>query len=130
MPPWVVIIKSHTYNACATKIQSLQDIRDTLDILLRSDTYSNTDHLPYAFRFQDANGEQIENFNSDGDNGAGIQILKTLKSKNVNNLVIFATHSNSESYLSAKQKNDSLSKVTSGALLALNNLMEESMSNM
>ena len=117
----IVSERDHAFLACSTKVKSLQAVRDGLDSLLLSDDFSKADHIPYAFRFHDADGKICENFSSDDDHGAGLQLLRALQSSNMIDVAVYAAHFTSDSPLTTKKRNESLKHIVSGAILALNN---------
>ena len=94
--------------------------------MLQSGTLSNVDHMPFAYRFRDEMGNKWENFDSDTDQFAGLQILKAMRLKSAENICVFVRHITS-SQLSIKAKNKSLDQVTAGALLAYSNLEAQEM---
>ena len=53
----------------AIEMQSIHDVRNWLDYLLKHDDVASADNLPYAFRSSDPSttSRLFENFNSDGD---------------------------------------------------------------
>lgn len=117
----VITAHNHHFRACVTKIHSLQDIRDSMDIFLRKDEFINADYIPYAFRYIDQEGKLVENFHSDDDSGTGLQILKALRKKDAMDIVVFVTHYKADNYIGAKSKMETIIQLVSGALLSLGN---------
>ena len=59
---------------------------------------ATANHLIMAYRFTDSGGKLRENFDSDGDFGAGIELLKFMRNKYIMNCVYFATRHCSPGY--------------------------------
>ena len=83
----------HTFLARAVTINSLQGVRDTMDIFCaETNIMLNANSISYAYRFRPESGPVIENFNSRGDTGVGPQILRQLRDKQAENVVCFTAH--------------------------------------
>ena len=61
-------------------------------------------HIPYAFRFRNADGTLCEDFKSCRDTGVGPQILKHLRDLKVENAVCFIAHCYEDKYIDGKTK--------------------------
>ena len=109
----------HEFRAWAASATDLQGVRDVHDFLMRTDVLSDATYVPYAYRYRDLSGNIVENFQSDGNYFAGLQILKTMRTQKAENIVIFINHKASPEMISNKKKVESLTKVTCGALLCL-----------
>ena len=114
-----ISIKHNVFNARTTRVESLQDIRDAYDSVLQQDTYAHAGSLPFAYRFMNGNGTLVENFESNGENGAGLSILRCLRKKKINNVVCFVSLEGAGSALTYKAKSEAMEGVVSGSLLAL-----------
>jgi len=70
-----------SYSAMAT---NLHEVRDVIDTLLQRSEVASATHLMYAYRFHDQSQNLVENFASDDDHGLGLEILKTMRTKDAN----------------------------------------------
>ena len=78
---------------------------------------------PYAFRFQDTQTATCENFESDGDNGMGLTILKTLKEKQAKNVAVYVSHVDIACKpITMKEKTAAAKQVVEDALIKLGRL--------
>ena len=116
----------HTFKACVTKINSMQDIRDAHDVLLHKYQYANASHLSYAYRIADAAGNVEENFDSNGNSGVGMQILRRLRKENATDAVCFVAHTHKKEPIAYKNKTDSIEQTVSGGMLAMRNVLAAS----
>ena len=116
---------THEFRGYAIEMQSIQNVRNALDYLLKHEDVANADHLPYAFRSSDPSttSRLFENFNSDGDTGTGLMILKSLQTNKVMNLAVFVTHSGS-GYITHKKKIECINGVVAEALMALKSIAD------
>ena len=116
----------HSFKASVTRINSLHDIRDAHDNLLHEQAYANATHLSYAYRIVDAAGNIEENFDSNGNSGVGMQILRRLRKESTTDIVCFVAHTCKGDTISFKNKIDSIEQSVSGSLLAMLNLLASS----
>lgn len=116
-----VVESDHVFQACAFKVNDVQDVREALDSFLSETDHAVATHAPYAYRCRSPNGQFIENFESDGDINVGLQCLKILRENNADNMAVYIAHHTSEQRLSMKAKIKCLHQAVSGALLALSN---------
>ena len=112
----------HHFQAWAATVQSLQQVRECYDELVKVTDVAMTDHLAYAYRFTNDTYTH-ENFDSDGDNGTGLQIIKILRTIKCKDIAIFVSHSMGISNIPMAIKIDVLKHVVNGAVLALKNGM-------
>ena len=113
----VCVEDGHAFQAWAIPVHSLDEIREGLDQLLQVTQVAGATHIPYAFRISGADGA-YENFNSDGDLGAGLSMMRILRDLSVNNVAVFVAH-HSVGPLAKKKKMECLANVVNGATLAL-----------
>ena len=113
-----VSVNQYTLNARSMNISSLQDVRDAQDSILHHDTYIRADSIAYAFRYIDVDGSTVENFESDGESGAGLNILRCLVNKNAENVACFVAIQGSGK-IGLKAKSEAVNSVVNGSLLAL-----------
>ncbi len=78
------------YNADAT---NLQDVRWVLDTLMSKTEVASATHVIYSYRFRQSDGSVLENFDSDGDYGMGLNLLKKMQQKNALNKLFVTTRS-------------------------------------
>ena len=119
-------VKQHSFQAVSLPVNSLQDVRNSIDSQLQSSDLSQSDHMPYAFRFEETSGRLSENFSSDGDYGAGLQLLRSLRKQNAKNIVCVTAHYTAGSHINFKGKMDALNTVVCGSLLALQQNQQDS----
>lgn len=112
----------HQFRAWAIPTIDLHGVREGLDLLLQREELARAQFASYAFRFKDNNGQYVENFHSDNDNGMGLAILKTLRNKDAMDIAVYVSHMGSHKSLPMKRKILATKEVVSGALLALINL--------
>ena len=83
--------ENHIFQAWAVQAKDLQGVREGLDDELSSGLAAAS-HVLYAFRFREADGKIVENFDSDADNGMGLRILKTLRANQALNVAVYVGH--------------------------------------
>ena len=110
-PSEVVDVDGHEFVARFAKVSSMQGVREAIDTLLKDEVFFKATHMPYAFRFQDADGQLYENFSSDDDNGAGLHMLRELQKCSAMNLVVCAAHVTADTQVPYKRKLDALGEV-------------------
>ena len=104
-------VAGHRFQCWLASADSLQSVRDAYDAMIITKNAANADHIPYAFRFHGEEGGTEENFESDGDHGAGLHALKVMKLKGMNDMSVFVTHVSSEIPISMKAKGDAIKHV-------------------
>jgi hypothetical protein len=83
-----------TFKGYVADVASLVDVRGTLDSLIRRPDVAAATHVIYAYRFHvDDNPENVmvENFDSDGDYGVGLKLLRAMQDKEVVSRLFVAT---------------------------------------
>ena len=83
--------ENHIFKTWAVPAKDLQGVREGLNEALNSGLAAAS-HVPYAFRFREADGKIVENFDSNADNGMGLRILKTLKANQALNVAVYVGH--------------------------------------
>ena len=77
-----------TFHGYVASVKSTQDVSDVLAMANSNPTLAAANHLMYAFRIGDDDGNiKTENFHSDGDYGVGLNLLKHMQSHNIFNKV-------------------------------------------
>ncbi len=77
----------------AANIFNLDDVASVLDNALLMDGVATSTHRMYAYRYKDGDGTVYQNFDSDGDDGVGSELLKAMVNDNVLNTIWIATRS-------------------------------------
>ncbi len=67
-------------------VTSLEDVREVLNQVLLEPGNANASHVVHAYRFQEGD-MTVENFDSDGDHGLGLELLKTIRSVDAGNVM-------------------------------------------
>ena len=116
-------LSQHVFRAWAIPTTDLQGVREGMDAAL-ADGLSVAKFAPFAFRFKDDDGRVTENFDSDGDNGTGIAILRCLRDQQAINVAVYVSHEDDAGVaLPIKLKTTEIQKVVSEALKSLGRLM-------
>ena len=84
-------VAQHVFKAWPAPTTSLRGVCEGLDVALINGL-AGANFAPYAFRLQATQTGTCENFESDGDKGMGLTILKTLKEKQVMNVAAYISH--------------------------------------
>ena len=79
-----------TFSGYSAPVSSLRDVRRVVDKLLQSPSAAQCSHFMYAYRIS-TDQVTIENYHSDCDHGVGLELLKTMKDKDITNTVFIAT---------------------------------------
>ena len=107
----------HIFSVWAAPAINLQGVREGYDTAL-ADGLPAATHAPYALRFKNEDGSITENFESDGDNGAGLALLKFLREKKVTDAAFYISHLDQPNRpLALKLKSSTMQKVAEEALL-------------
>lgn len=86
-------------------VTSLSDVGQALDVLVRRQEVASATHVIYAYRIQTSSGgDVIENFDSDGDYGVGLQLLKAMQRQTVVNKLLVATRTCGPNYAHIGQR--------------------------
>jgi hypothetical protein len=80
------IFQSH-----AIKIKNLNEINIYRNYILSQKKIKKATHNISAYRFTDENGNEIEDYDDDGEHDAGIRVLGILKKMKINNIFIVVT---------------------------------------
>ena len=70
----------------AQDVTSMEQLAKIRDLLLKDPDTQKASHIVMAYRIQN-----LENFDSDGDDGTGLQLLKFMREKKLVNCAFFAT---------------------------------------
>ena len=80
-------------------------------------------HIPYAFRFRNADGTLSEDFKSCRDHGVGPQILKHMRDAKVENAVCFLAHCYEHKFIDGKTKFSLVERCVKDSLRDLQNVV-------
>jgi hypothetical protein len=86
-----------TFAGYAANVTSQDDVRQIVDSLMRRPEVATATHVIYAYRYTTPAGP-IANFQSDGDHGVGLRLLKEMQSKNIIDKMLIACRSCSHDY--------------------------------
>ena len=74
-----------TFKGYAAAITSLDDISAALEQSIQLDGVASATHRIYAYRYKATGGSIHENFDSDNDDGVGLELMKAMSDANVVN---------------------------------------------
>ena len=80
-----------TFTGYAADITGIQDLSNVIDRLLLQDGVAEATHRMYAYRFDGGGTNPIENFDADGDDGIGFELLKAMRLEDAINVVWIVT---------------------------------------
>ena len=87
-----------TFIGYASEVSNVEDVAVVLDQHLQLGGVATASHRMYAYRFRSSKGKILENFESDGDEGVGMELLKAMSEANVSNRVWIATRTCNRDY--------------------------------
>jgi len=79
------------FQGFAANASSMYDVRRTLDKLLKSPENASATHIMYAYCFDDPKLGRIENFESDGDFGLGLEMIKVINDQDITDCMLMLT---------------------------------------
>jgi hypothetical protein len=80
------------FRGFSSSVSSLDDVSQTLDMLMRRHEVASASHVIFAYRILDGvSGDITENFESDGDHGVGLRLLKEMQQEDIVNKLFVAT---------------------------------------
>ena len=80
-----------TFTGNAAGVTNLEDISVVLEQSLKLDGIAAATHRIYAYRYKGSGGGINENFDSDGDDGVGLQLLKAMRDDKILNRIWIVT---------------------------------------
>lgn len=86
----VIVDRGSKYSVTAGLVRSNQEVKDFIKKLKKDKDYRNASHNSYAARFVE-NGKVIDKKNDDGEEGAGMIILRELQKSNMVNFIVVVT---------------------------------------
>lgn len=106
------------FRGFTANVVSLNDVRQTLDTLLRRQEVATASHLIFAYRIScDTSSDILENFESDGDHGVGLSLLKAMQRRDIVNKLFVATRTCKPGYAHIGQRRfDHVSEVCFSAM--------------
>jgi hypothetical protein len=78
----------HTFSGYCAPVTSLDDVSSAVNNVIAS---CPSAHVMFAFRYQDDSGTLRENFESDGDYGVGLEMLRHMREQNTVGYVTIGT---------------------------------------
>lgn len=86
------------FQGFAAKVSDMLDVRRSIDALIQKPGLANATHIAYAYAFSDHSQGRTENFQSDGDYGLGLELLRIIQKKNYDNCILMVTRHCSPEY--------------------------------
>ncbi len=86
----IVDRKSH-YSVVAYAVGSYEDVKKCFSQLKKDSYFRKATHNSYAYRIQQENGSILEGKNDDGEQGAGMCILRELQRENTHGIMLIVT---------------------------------------
>ena len=80
-----------TFTGYAADVTNLEDVSVVLEQSLKLDGIAAATHRIYAYRYKGSGGGINENFDSDGDDGVGLQLLKAMRDDKILNRIWIVT---------------------------------------
>lgn len=87
----IIIDRKSKYTLVAFKISDLTDVKKQFKILKAESYFRKATHNSYAYRIKQENGSIIEWKNDDGEQGAGMCILRELQRENATGILLIVT---------------------------------------
>lgn len=86
----IVDRKSH-YTVVAFQISHIEDVKQSFSELKKDDYFRKATHNSYAYRLRQENGSILEWKNDDGEQGAGMCILRELQRADAKDIMLVVT---------------------------------------
>ena len=74
--------------AFVSKIENISGVRELYDTVVQDNSVADADNLIIGYSTRRLNGGQVDNFNSDGDHGAGLSVLRYLQNKKMSGYAV------------------------------------------
>lgn len=87
----IIIDRGSKYSVTAIPVFSKEEVKEVFHHLKKEKFYADAAHNSYAYRIIQDNGSIIEGKNDDGEDGAGLCILRELQREDAKNCVVFVT---------------------------------------
>jgi len=87
----IVIDRKSKYSVIAFKLSNLEDVKVYFKELKTDKYFAKASHNSYAYRVTQENGSIIEWKNDDGEQWAGMCILRELQRENATNMMLIVT---------------------------------------
>ena len=75
------------FTGFAASVMSMQDVSDVLEMVKYEPSIAASNHLIFAYKMG-----PNQNFNSDGDYGVGLHLLRYMQSKKMDNIICIVAH--------------------------------------
>lgn len=106
------------YGYSFTQVNGKEDIKTFLKFVRDNKPFDTADHCSYAFRIRSPEGVLVEGKWDDGETGAGQCILRELKRKNVEQVILIVSWHFGGTYL----QTDRFKNIVDVARTAINNI--------
>ena len=83
--------EGNTFTGYSARVSSLDDVRASLDALVQLPEVAQATHVMYAYRVGRSGDSVLENFHSDRDYGAGLEMLSDMQRQNITDTLFVAT---------------------------------------
>ena len=87
----VIVDRWSKYTVLAWYIESREDVKNFIDEILKDKYFKNASHNSYAYRIKYETGVIEEWKNDDGEEWAGLCILRELQRENMHNTIVVVT---------------------------------------
>ncbi len=87
----VIIDRKSKYTIVAYKVDSAEHVKEFFKQIKTESYFAKATHNSYAYRILQDNGSILEGKNDDGEQGAGMCILRELQRENATNTMLIVT---------------------------------------
>lgn len=87
----VIIDRKSKYTVVACRVDSFQSVKNCFSQLKKESYFRKATHNSYAYRITQENGNILEWKNDDGEQGAGMCILRELQRENTAGIMLIVT---------------------------------------
>lgn len=87
----VIVDRKSKYTVVAFRVSRLDEVKEKFKQLKKDDYFRKATHNSYAYRISQENGSIIEWKNDDGEQGAGMCILRELQRENATGIILVVT---------------------------------------
>ncbi|MDD5198118.1 MAG: YigZ family protein [Candidatus Gracilibacteria bacterium] len=84
----IFVDRGSKYGYGFTQVQGKEDIKTFLKYIRSTKSFDTADHCSYAFRILSSEGILVEGKGDDGETGAGQCILRELKRRNIEQVIL------------------------------------------
>lgn len=87
----VIVDRKSKYSVVAFKINDITEVKKHFKLLREETYFRKATHNSYSYRLKQTNGSIIEGKNDDGEQGAGLCILRELQRENTTGMMLIVT---------------------------------------